>query len=161
MKLSTLKKRLSQLNAKLRLFLRWNIAEGISNYGSRRVRDAIFQILKLEAKIENLEQSQALPNKRKNQSHKEDFSKKPNSKIFKAFRDRFENSTIIIPEINEDDEYPSKMSIEYLSGTISINNYQILPSNYYFEYRGKKKIPEISSQLHGLYAAIGAVLAKK
>ena len=145
----------------MRLFLRWNTVKGISNYGSRRVRDAIFQILKLEAKIENLEQSQALPNKRKNQSHKEDFSKKPNSKIFKAFRDRFENSTIIIPEINEDDEYPSKISIEYLSGTISINNYQILPSNYYFEYRGKKKIPKISSQLHGLYAAIGAVLVKR
>ena len=161
MKLSTLKKRLSQLNAKLRLFLRWNAAEGISNYGSRRVRDAIFQILKLEAKIENLEQSQALPNKRKNQSHKEDFSKKPNSKIFKAFRDKFENSTIIIPEINEDDEYPSKLSIKYLSGEISINNYQVLPSNYFFKYWGKKKIPEISSQLHGLYAAIGAVLAKR
>jgi hypothetical protein len=49
MRLSTLKKRLSQLNAKLRLFLRWNTAENISNYDSRRVRDAIFQILKLEA----------------------------------------------------------------------------------------------------------------
>ena len=148
MKLSTLKKKLSQLNAKLRLFLRWNTAKGISNYGSRRIRDTIFQILKLERKIENLEQN---------------FNKKPNSKIFKAFRDRFENenSTIIIPEINEDDEYPCKISIEYLSGTISINNYQILPSNYYFEYRGKKKILEMSSQLHGLYAAIGAVLATK
>lgn len=160
MKLSTLKKRLSQLNAKLRLFLRWNDAESISNYGSRRVRDAIFQILKLEAKIENLEQSQALPNKRKNQSHKEDFSKKPNSKIFKAFRDKFENSTIIIPEY-ENDENPPKLSIKYLSGEISINNYQVLPSNYFFKYWGKKKIPEMSSQLHALYAAIGAVLAKR
>lgn len=146
MTLSTLKKRLSQLNAKLRLFLRWNTAEGISNYGSRRVRDAIFQILKLEAKIKKLEA-------------KNRFNKKPNSKIFKAFRDKFENATISISEFNEDDEYPCKISIEYLSGTISINNYQILPSNYYFEYRGKKKVPEISSQLHGLYAAIGAVLA--
>lgn len=160
MTLSTLKKRLSQLNAKLRLFLRWNTVKGISNYGSRRVRDAIFQILKLEAKIENLEQSQALPNKRKNQSHKKDFSKTPNPKIFKAFRDRFENSTIIIPEFNEDDENPSKLSIKYISGEISINNYQILPSDYYFKY-WRKKNPEISSQLHGLYAAIGAVLAKR
>jgi hypothetical protein len=148
MKLSTLKKRLSQLNAKLRLFLRWNIAEGISNYGSRRVRDAIFQILKLEAKIKKLEA-------------KNRFNKMPNPKIFKAFRDRFENSTIIIPEFNEDDENPPKLSIKYISGEISINNYQVLPSNYFFKYRGKKKIPEISSQLHGLYAAIGAVLAKK
>ena len=161
MKLSTLKKRLSQLNAKLRLFLRWNAEEGISNYGSRRVRDTIFQILKLEAKIENLEQSQALPNKRKNQSHKEDFSKKPNSKIFKAFLDRFENCTIMIPEFDEDDDNPSKLLIQHISGEISINNYQILPSNYYFQYWGKKKIPQVSSQLHGLYAAIGAVLTKK
>jgi hypothetical protein len=148
MKLSTLKKRLSQLNAKLRLFLRWNTAEGISNYGSRRVRDAIFQILKLEAKIKKLEA-------------KNRFNKIPNSKIFKAFKDRFENSTIIIPEYNGDDENPPKLSIKYISGEISINNYQVLPSNYFFKYWGKKKIPEISSQLHGLYAAIGAVLAKR
>jgi hypothetical protein len=162
MRLSTLKKRLSQLNAKLRLFLRWNTAKGISNYGNRRVRDAIFQILKLEAKIENLEQSQqALPNKRKNQSHKKDFSKKPNSKIFKAFRDKFENATIFIPEFKEDDEDIPKLSIKYISGEISINNYQVLPSNYFFKYWGKKKSPEISSQLHGLYAAIGAILAKR
>ena len=160
MTLSILKKRLSQLNAKLRLFLRWNTAKNISNYGSRRVHDAILQILKLEAKIEKLEQSQAL-NKRKNQSHKEDFSKKPNAKIFKAFLDRFENSTIIIPEFKEDDENPPKLSIKYISGEISINNYQVLPSNYFFKYWGKKKKPEISSQLHGLYAAIGAVLAKR
>jgi hypothetical protein len=161
MKLSTLKKRLSQLNAKLRLFLRWNTAKDMSNYGSRRVRDVIFQILKLEAKIENLEQSQALPNKRKNQSHKKDFNKKPNSKIFKAFRDKFENATIFIPEFKEDDDDDDddedipKLSIKYISGEISINNYQVLPSNYY------KKIPEISSQLHGLYAAIGAIFVKR
>lgn len=161
MTLSTLKKRLSQLNAKLRLFLRWNTAKGISNYGNCRVCDAIFQILKLEAKIENLEQSQALPNKRKNQSHKEDFSKKPNAKIFKAFLDRFENCTIIFPEFNEDDENPPKLSIKYISGEILISNYQILPDNYFFKYWGKKKKTEISSQLHGLYAAIGAVLAKR
>jgi hypothetical protein len=161
MKLSNLKKRLSQLNAKLRLFLRWNTAKGISNYGSRRVREAIFQILKLEARIETLEQSQALPNKRKNQLHKKDFSKKPNSKIFKAFRDKFENATIFIPEFKEDDEDIPKLSIKYISGEISINNYQVLPSNYFFKYWGKKKIPEISSQLHGLYAAIGAILAKR
>ena len=148
MKLSTLKKRLSQLNAKLRLFLRWNAAEGISNYGSRRVRDAIFQILKLEAKIKKLEA-------------KNRFNKIPNSKIFKAFKDRFENSTIIIPECNGDDENPPKLSIKYISGEISINNYQVLPSNYFFKYWGKKKIPEISSRLHGLYAAIGAILAKR
>lgn len=160
MKLYTLKKKLSQLNAKLRLFLRWNTAEGISNYESRRVRDTIFQILNLETKIENLEKSQALPNERKNQSHKEDFSKKPNPKIFKAFLDRFKNATIIIQEFN-DDEYPSKISIKYISGEISINNYQVLPSNYFFKYWDKKKIPEMSSQLHALYAAIGAVLAKK
>jgi hypothetical protein len=163
MTLFSLKKRLSQLNAKLRLFLRWNTAKGISNYGSRRVWNAIFQILKLEAKIENLEQSQELPNKRKNQSHKKDFSKKPNSKIFKAFRDKFENATIFIPKFKEDkdDEDIPKISIKYLSGEISINNYQVLPSNYFFKYWGKKKIPEISSQLHGLYAAIGAILAKR
>ncbi|MCA2720198.1 hypothetical protein [Microcystis sp. M169S2] len=161
MKLSTLKKRLSQLNAKLRLFLRWNTAKGISNYGSRRISDAIFQILKLEAKIEILEQSQALPNKRKNQSHKKDFSKTPNPKMFKAFQDRFENSTITIPEFSEDDENPPKLSIKYTSGEISINNYQVLPSNYYFKYRGKKKNLEISSQLHGLYAAIGVILSRR
>ena len=85
----------------------------------------------------------------------------PNPKIFKAFRDRFENSTIIIPEFNENDENPSKLLIRHISGEISINNYQILPSNYYSQYWGKKKKPEISSQLHGLYAAIGAVLAKR
>jgi len=158
MKLYTLKKKLSQLNAKLRLFLRWNTAKGISNYGSRRVRDTIFQILKLEAKIEIIEQSQALP--KKNQSHKKDFSKISNPKIFKAFRDRFENSTIIIPEFKEDDENPPKISIKYISGEISINNYQILPSDYYFKYRGKKKNLEISAQLHALYEAIGQKLAR-
>ena len=120
----------------------------VISYQLSAIIKAIFQILKLEAQIKKLEA-------------KNRFNKKPNSKIFKAFRDRFENATISISEFNEDDEYPSKLSIKYLSGEISINNYQILPSNYYFEYRGKKKIPEISSQLHGLYAAIGAVLAKK
>lgn len=160
MMLSTLKKRLSQLNAKLRLFLRWNTAKGLSNYGSRRVRDTIFQILKLEAKIEIIEQSQALPTKRKNHSHKKDFTKNSNPKILKAFLNRFENSTIIIPEFKEDDENPPKLSIKYISGEFLINNYQILPSNYYFKYRGKKKIPEISSQLHALYEAIGQTLAR-
>lgn len=154
MSLSQLKKRLSQLNAKLRLFIKWEVSL------SKKYRITI-QIIKLEEKIEKLEQSQALPNKRKNQSHKEDFSKKPNAKIFKAFRDRFENSTIIIPEFNEDDENPPKLSIKYISGEISINNYQVLSSNYYFEYRGKKKGPEISSQLHGLYAAIGQTLVNR
>lgn len=161
MKLSTLKKRLSQLNAKLRLFLRWNTAKGISNYGSRRVRKAIFQILKLEAKIENLEQSQALPNKKKIQSPKEDFSKKPNAKIFKAFLDKFENSNIIIPKFSEDDETPPKIWVKFKSGEISIINYQILPNNYYFNYLGKKKNSETSSQLHALYAAIGQTLANR
>jgi hypothetical protein len=102
-----------------------------------------------------------LPKKRKNQSHKKDFSKNPDPKIFKAFRDRFENSTITISEFSEDDETSPKLSIKYTSGENSINNYQVLPSNYYFKYCGKKKIPEISSQLHGLYAAIGAILAKR
>ncbi|MDB9427179.1 hypothetical protein PN437_20155 [Microcystis aeruginosa CS-564/01] len=161
MKLSNLKKRLSQLNAKLRLFLSWNTAKGISNYGNKRVRDVVFQILKLEAKIDTLEQSQVSTAEREHQSHKKDFSKKPNSKIFKAFRDRFENATIFISKFkeDEDDEDIPKISIKYTSGEISINNYQILPSNYY--WGGKKKIPEISSQLHGLYAAIGAILAKR
>lgn len=161
MRLYTLKNRLSQLNAKLRLFLRWNTAKGISNYGSCRVRETVFQILKLEATIENLEQSQALPNKRKNQSHKKDFNKTPNPKIFKAFRDKFDNATIIIPPFNEDDENSPKLSIKYISGEISINNYQILPSNYYFRHSGKKKNPEISSSLHGLYAAIGQTLVSR
>ncbi|MCA2652881.1 hypothetical protein [Microcystis sp. M061S2] len=152
MKLSTLKKKLSQLNAKLRLFLRWNTAKGISNYGSRRIRDTIFQILKLERKIENLEQSQPLPIKQKTVSLKENFNKKPNSKIFKAFLNKFENCTISIPEFNEDDENPSKLSIKHISGEVSIINYQIW---------GKQKMPEMSSQLHGLYAAIGAVLATR
>jgi hypothetical protein len=141
MKLSTLKKRLSQLNAKLRLFIKWKVCR------SKKYR-VICQILKLEAKIKKLEA-------------KNRFNKIPNQKIFKAFRDKFENSTIIIPEFNEDDENPPKLSIKYISGEISINNYQVLPSNYFFKYWGKKKSPEISSQLHGLYAAIGAILAKR
>lgn len=153
MSLSQLKKKLSQLNAKLRLFIKWKVSL------SKKYRITI-QIIKLEEKIEKLEQSQALPTKRKNHSHKKDFTKNSNPKILKAFRDRFENSTIIIPEFKEDDENPPKLSIKYISGEFSINNYQILPSNYYFKYRGKKKIPEISSQLHALYEAIGQTLAR-
>ena len=153
MSLSQLKKKLSQLNAKLRLFIKWKVSL------SKKYRITI-QIIKLEEKIEKLEQSQALPTKRKNHSHKKDFTKNSNPKILKAFRDRFENSTIIIPEFKEDDENPPKLSIKYISGEFSINNYQILPSNYYFKYRGKKKIPEISSQLHALYEAIGQKLAR-
>lgn len=153
MSLSQLKKKLSQLNAKLRLFIKWEVSL------SKKYRVTI-QIIKLEEKIEKLEQSQALPTKRKNHSHKKDFTKNSNPKILKAFRDRFENSTIIIPEFKEDDENPPKLSIKYISGEFSINNYQILPSNYYFKYRGKKKIPEISSQLHALYEAIGQTLAR-
>lgn len=153
MSLSQLKKKLSQLNAKLRLFIKWKVSL------SKKYRVTI-QIIKLEEKIEKLEQSQALPTKRKNHSHKKDFTKNSNPKILKAFRDRFENSTIIIPEFKEDDENPPKLSIKYISGEFSINNYQILPSNYYFKYRGKKKIPEISSQLHALYEAIGQTLAR-
>lgn len=141
------------MNAKLRLFIKWEVSL------SKKYRITI-QIIKLEEKIEKLEQSQALPNKRKNHSHKKDFTKNSNPKILKAFRDRFENSTIIIPEFKEDDENPPKLSIKYISGEFSINNYQILPSNYYFKYRGKKKIPEISSQLHALYEAIGQTLAR-
>lgn len=151
--LSTLKKKLNQLNAKLRLFIKWKVSQ------SKKYL-IICQILKLEAKIENLEQSQ-LPIKKESVSLKKDFNKKPNSKIFKAFLDRFENCTIMIPEFDEDDDNPSKLLIQHISGEISINNYQILPSNYYFQYWGKKKIPEVSSQLHGLYAAIGAILAKR
>lgn len=154
MSLSQLKKKLSQLNAKLRLFIKWKVSL------SKKYSVSI-QIIKLEEKIEKLEQSQALPNKRKNQSHQKDFSKIPNPKIFKAFRDRFENATISIPEFNEDDETSPKIWIKFKSGEISINNYQVLSSNYYFEYRGKKKSPEISSQLHGLYAAIGQTLVNR
>lgn len=153
MSLSQLKKKVSQLNAKLRLFIKWKVSL------SKKYRVTI-QIIKLEEKIEKLEQSQALPTKRKNHSHKKDFTKNSNPKILKAFRNRFENSTIIIPEFKEDDENPPKLSIKYISGEFSINNYQILPSNYYFKYRGKKKIPEISSQLHALYEAIGQTLAR-
>ena len=152
--LSTLKKKLSQLNAKLRLFIKWKVS-------TSRKYSLICQILKLEARIENLEQSQALPVKDKKQSPKKDFSKKPNAKIFKAFLDKFENASVVIPEFSEDDDTPSKLSIKFKSGEILIINYQILPSNYFFNYRGKKKNPEMSSQLHGLYAAIGAILAKR
>lgn len=150
MKVATLKKRLSQLNAKLRLFLRWNTDQGISNYGSRRVQNTIFQILKLEAKIDKLEP-------------KEDYNKKVNSKIFKAFRDKFENATILIPEFDEEIEEIPKLSIKFASGEISIINYQAFPSNYYFKHWGKnkRKYQEMSSALHGLYAAIGVTLAKR
>lgn len=150
MKVATLKKRLSQLNAKLRLFLRWNTDQGISNYGSRRVQNTIFQILKLEAKIDKLEP-------------KEDYNKKVNSKIFKAFRDKFENATILIPEFDEEIEETPKLSIKFASGEISIINYQVFPSNYYFQHWGKnkRKYQEMSSALHGLYAAIGVTLAKR
>lgn len=154
MSLSQLKKRLSQLNAKLRLFIKWEVSL------SKKYR-IIIQILKLEEKIEKLKQSQALPNKKKIQSLKEDFSKKPNAKIFKTFLDKLENSKISIPEFNEDDETPPKIWIKFKSGEISIINYQILPNNYYFQYFGKKKNLEISSSLHGLYAAIGQTLASR
>lgn len=154
MSLSQLKKRLSQLNAKLRLFIKWEVSL------SKKYRVTI-QIIKLEEKIEKLEQSQALPNKKKIQSPKEDFSKKPNAKIFKAFLDKFENSNIIIPKFSEDDETPPKIWVKFKSGEISIINYQILPNNYYFNYLGKKKNPETSSQLHALYAAIGQTLANR
>ena len=71
------------------------------------------------------------------------------------------NASVVIPEFSEDDDTPSKLLIKFESGEILIINYQILPSNYFFNYRGKKKNPEMSSQLHGLYAAIGAILAKR
>lgn len=154
MSLSQLKKKLSQLNAKLRLFIKWKVSL------SKKYRVTI-QIIKLEEKIEKLEQSQALPNKKKIQSPKEDFSKKPNAKIFKAFLDKFENSNIIIPKFSEDDETPPKIWVKFKSGEISIINYQILPNNYYFNYLGKKKNSETSSQLHALYAAIGQTLANR
>lgn len=154
MSLSQLKKKLSQLNAKLRLFIKWEVSL------SKKYRVTI-QIIKLEEKIEKLEQSQALPNKKKIQSPKEDFSKKPNAKIFKAFLDKFENSNIIIPKFSEDDETPPKIWVKFKSGEISIINYQILPNNYYFNYLGKKKNSETSSQLHALYAAIGQTLANR
>ena len=163
MKVATLKKRLSQLNAKLRLFLRWNTDQGISNYGSRRVKNTIFQILKLEAKIEKLEQSQILPSKEKKHSHKTDYNRKANPKIFNAFRDKFENATIIIPEFGEEAEETPKISVKFASGEISIINYQVFPSNYYFKHCGKnkRKCQEVSSALHGLYAAIGVTLANR
>lgn len=154
MSLSQLKKKLSQLNAKLRLFIKWKVSL------SKKYRVTI-QIIKLEEKIEKLEQSQALPNKKKIQSPKEDFSKKPNAKIFKAFLDKFENSNIIIPKFSEEDETPPKIWVKFKSGEISIINYQILPNNYYFNYLGKKKNSETSSQLHALYAAIGQTLANR
>jgi hypothetical protein len=153
MKLFQLKKRLSQLNAKLRLFVKWGVSR-LKKY------DVIHKILKLEEKIERLEQAN-VPAKQEKQATKNDFSKKPNQKMFKALFAKFESSSVSIPAFCEDEENPSKISINFQSGAISIINYYQLPSDYYRQnYRRKFKNPEVSAQLHALYAAIGVTLLK-
>jgi hypothetical protein len=149
MKLSTLQNRLSQLKAKLRLFVKQSVSRS-KKYG------LILQILKLEAKIEILQQSSASLKKQKKQKNKEDFSKRPNPKTFRAFLNKFESSIITIPDF-EETEYPQKILIEFPSGEISIINYYQLPS----DYRRNRKKPDMSADLHGLYAAIGQTLVKR